>query len=200
MLGKPCIASGLRGWLSRKVDPLLEWPGCPRGGGNTAHRTPGCWPPFLPLRPAGSPPSPLPPPPHTWTHPLATHPSPPSMTSAPPPRLFAFAPVWRGSKLHSQGLRVWGVFSWNFSAPSLTPHPVWRLYLRPVSHLSSQLPGLTRAQKHPWSLKVTTGTPALSLPLCCSNRLGCDHKTRVAHPSGLWRLDVQGQGAGRFGS
>lgn len=47
--------------------------GVPRGGGDAAHRKSGCRPP-LPIRPAGCPPSPWPPLPHTQTRLLATHP------------------------------------------------------------------------------------------------------------------------------
>lgn len=60
-------------WVSRKVDALLEWPGCP-GGGDVAHRKPGCRPPLAPpqtcrlLRL-------WPPLPQTRTRLLATHPS-----------------------------------------------------------------------------------------------------------------------------
>ena len=149
-------------WVSRKVDALLEWPGCP-GGGDVAHRKPGCRPPLAPPQtcrlPTFASGHPFPKPgPACWP------PTPrPSVPSAPAPTLCVFAPVQRGSELQSQGLRVWGVF-WNFSVPSLAPHPVCRLHLRPVSALSTQLPGLTRAQKRPWSLKATTAAPAPSPP------------------------------------
>lgn len=98
--------------------PLLEWPGCPGGGGDAAHRKSGCRPPLPPPQTCGCPPAPLATPPHTRTHLLAAHPS-SILTSAPAPTLFVFAPVQRGSELQSQGLSVWGSSAISLSPPSL---------------------------------------------------------------------------------
>lgn len=122
----------------------------------------------------------LPPLPHTWTYPSATPPSRPSVTAAPPPRRFAFAPVRRGSKLHIQVLRVWG------SSPGISLPP-------PSLHTQSGIcvsglcptpaaPGLTRAQKGPWSLRAARATPALSLPSAAQKGQAVITKPQ-SHPS-----------------
>ena len=84
------------------------------------------------------------------------------MTAAPPPRRFAFAPVWRGSKLHIQVLRVWGS-SPGISLPPPSLHTQSGICISgpcptpaaPWAHMSSERPLVSESGQSP---------PALSLP------------------------------------
>ena len=67
-----------------------------------------------------------------------------------------------------------GVFSWNFSAPSLPPHPVWHLCLRPVSHPSSSW--AHTCSERPLVSESSQSHPRTQPALCCSKRSGRDHK------------------------
>lgn len=150
------------------------------------------------LRPAGCPPSPLATPsPHP--DPPAGHPPLVHPCRLPLPPDFVCLLQSRGSELQSQGLSVWGSSGASLSPPSLhTQSGVCISGLCPPSapscldsHVLRNVPGLRKQPQPPLH-------PAHP-PLLRQLRLR-SHRSRVSYPSGLWRLDVQGQGAGRFRS
>ena len=179
-------------WVSRKVDALLEWPGCP-GGGDVAHRKPGCRPPLAPpqtcrlLRL-------WPPLPQTRTRLLATHPSSIRAVCPCPHTLCVCSSPERirASKSRAEGLG--GLLELLCPLPRSTPS-------LPSASQACVRPQHPAAWTHTCSETSLVSESDHSRPctqptLWCSDSLGCDHtgpESLIPPGSGGWMSKAKEQ-------